>query len=309
MAPRRRLYWLAVLAGAALFVAGGVVTALGLTTTDSPAAVVRGYFAALARGDAPHALAFGNVPAGPRRLLTNAVLRQQLRIASLGDVTIAGTAQHGDRATVGVRYTLDFPTRPVTTSVHVPLHRSSGNWRLDRVAVGTVLAPNTAVRRVTLLAAALPARRTLLFPGALPLWLDTPYLELDPRSDYVSFDTSATLEVRVRISDSGRAALRSAIRARLTRCLTGADDLTCPLPTERYVPGSVRGAVTGALGGDIELDASDPAGLLRYSGTPTIRGSWRRLDFHNRRLPGSGRVLLDVRAVAYAVEPGRLSWI
>lgn len=308
MLARRGLYWLGVLLGTALLVTGSVVAAVGLTASDSPATVVRNYFAALARGDAPGALSYGDVPAGPRRLLTSAVLLEQQRIAPLTDLAITDTARHGVLATVSVRYVLGFPGAPVSASGLLSLHRTDGEWRLDRVAVATTIVPTTARQRLAVLGAAVPHGAVLLFPGALPLRLDTPYLELEPTGDYVSFGTTAPVRVPVQLSRAGRAAFRTAIRDGLHRCLTGSDDPACPLPTERYVPGSVRGAVHGALGGDLALDPDDPAGLLRYRGTPTITGSWRRLDFHNRVRHSSGRVLLDVCATAYATDPLRLHW-
>jgi hypothetical protein len=305
---RRRLSVVGVLLGAALLVAGVVVAAFGLTTSTEPDAVVRDYFAALIRGDAQRALAYGELPTGPRGLLTDDVLAEQQRIAPLRDVTVTVTGQDDRTARVGVRYTMDFADGPIATSATIGLHRSGDDWRLDETAVSTVIEPSTATDRLAVLGGPLPIGRTLLFPGALPVRLDTPYLELVSTSDYVRFGTSRPVQLSVRISDRGETAVRAEVRAELDRCLTGPTDAGCPLPPGRYVPGSVRGRLVTALGGLVDLDQANPAGLVRFTGRPTLEGSWQRLDFHNVARRQSGQILLDVRAVGYAVDPLQLQW-
>lgn len=308
MTARRRLSVAGVLLGTALLASGVLLAVRGATATDGPATVVRDYFAALARGDAAQALAYGTVPDGPRRLLTSTALREQLGIAPLRDLSVDSTERHGDRATVTVHYAMAFAAGPVSTTAHIPLHYSNGEWSLDRAAVDAELLPNTAQDRLTLLGAAVPTSRILLFPGALPITIDTPYLELVPALDYVSFDSPSTVDVPVRVSDDGEEAVRAAVRAALDRCLTGRAGLACPLPTDRYVPGTVRGTLNGPIGGLVDLDQHDPAGVLTYAGTPTITGSWQRLDFHNMPRSEHAQVQLDVRASGYAVAPLQMRW-
>jgi hypothetical protein len=305
---RRRLAFLGVLVGAASLVAGIVVAAFGLTASSGPAVVVRSYFAALARADAQQALAYGDLPAGPHELLTDKVLAEQIRIAPLRDVTVTATAQDGNSARVGVRYTMGFADGPITTSATMTLHRSSDEWRLDRAAIGAEIVPSTAAERLSVLGGTLPHARVLLFPGALPVRVDTSYLELVPAFDYVSFGSPSTLQPAVRVSEQGETAVRAAVRASLQRCLGGPPDPACPLPSERYVPGSVRGRIVVASDGLVDLDQNNPAGLLHYAGKPTISGHWRRLDYHNVARRQAGQVLLDVRASGYAVDPLRMHW-
>jgi hypothetical protein len=305
---RRRFALTGALLGAALLASGVLIAVRGAAATDGPDTVVRDYFAALARGDAAQALAYGPIPAGPRRLLTSTILREQLRIASVRDVSVESTDRQGDRATVTVQYSMAFADGAVATTVHVPLHYRDEQWSLDRSAVPATIVPSTAQDRLTILGDSVPARRVLLFPGALPIAPDTPYLELVPALDYVSFDSPSTVEVPVRVSDAGERAVRAAVRTALDRCLAGSADLTCPLPTDRYVPGTVRGTLNGAIGGLVDLDQHDPAGVLTYAGTPSITGSWQRLDFHNMPRHEHAQVALDVRASGYAVAPLRMRW-
>jgi hypothetical protein len=305
---RRRLAVVGVLLGSMLLVAGAVVTAMGLTASPGPTAVVGGYFAALIRGDAQQALAYGDLPAGPRALLTDEVLTEQQHIAPLRDVTLSVTHQDDSSARVEVRYTMDFPDGPIATSAAVLLHRAGDNWRLDQTAISTEIEPSTAGQRLSVLGGALPTGATLLFPGALPVRVDTPYLELVPSLDYVAFGRSRPAELPVRISDRGEAAVVEAVRSQLHRCFTGPPNAACPLPAERTVPGSLRGRLMTRLGGLVDLDQHNPAGLIRYAGRPTVKGSWQRLDFHNVARRQSGQIVLDVRAVGYATEPLHLQW-
>lgn len=305
---RRMLFWVGVLV-AVLTLAGGVlVAARGVTASQSPAAVVRSYFAALGHGDAPRALAYGRVPFGPHTLLTDTVLREQQRIAALRDVIVVRTQRHGNRATVDVTYTLGYPGDDVAVRATVPLHEQSGSWRLDYVAVPTQLEPDGAAQRESLLGGTVPTQTVLLFPGALPIRFDTAYLGLDPSEDNVGFDDASSIGIEVKVTDAGRRAMLDAVRAGLRRCLTRASDPSCPLPNERYVPGSIRGTLEGGLRATRVTTGVDPVGTLQLTATAAVTGTWRRLDFHNRQVRGHGTLYLDVHASAYAVSPLRVRW-
>jgi hypothetical protein len=306
---RRRLYWLAVLLSAALLAGGVVIGALGYAKTGGPDGAVRGYFAALARSDASGALGYGNVPAGPHTLLTGAVLREQQRIAPLRHFAVVSTERRGPKATVQVRYTLAFAGRNVPMDVSVPVHQSGGEWRLDQAAIPTQLLAANAGQRETIVGAAIPEGTTLVFPGALPVRTDTPYLELNPTQDQVAFGANPTTSIVLQVSAAGRTALLAVVRSKLAACLTGKVEYTCPLPDERYVPGSIRGKIKGALRvNGIDLDATDPAGKLNFDAAVTITGTYRRLDFHNRQVAGHGDVVLTIDATSYAVPPLTIMW-
>jgi hypothetical protein len=289
--------------------AGGVVVGVrGYAKTAGVDGAVRGYFAALARGDAADALAFGDIPAGPHTLLTATVLAEQQRIAPLRNVALTSVQRSRNTAAVGVTYTLVFASRSVAVSGILRLHRGSSGWRLDRVAVPTELDLSTARERQSIVGAGIPSGRTLMFPGAVPVRLDTPYLQLDPDQDYVGLDPLGQTSIDIEVSPAGRSAALAAVRTNLRRCLAGPADPTCPLPDERYVPGSVRGTLSGDLH-DVSVElASDPVGTLRVFGRATVSGAYERLDFRNRRIAGRGRVELAVNAVGYAVSPLTLRW-
>jgi hypothetical protein len=306
---RRACYWLAVLLGAGLLATGLVVAVQGYAHTAGPDGAVRGYFAALRAGDAPEALAFGDVPAGPHTLLTSTVLAEQQRIAPLSDLRIGAVHQHGATAVVHVSYTLGFAHHAVTQQAAIGTHRRGGSWRLDRVAVATQLLAQGAAQRMTILGAGIPAGRTLLFPGALPITFDTPYLQLDPSSAYVGFDASAVTAVLPQPTRAGRNAMLAAVRTALRSCVASHADVTCPLPDERYVPGSVRGSLaTDVRHAGVGVDSQDRAGTLIFSGDAVVDGSYQELDFQNRAITHTGYVQLEINAAAYAVPPLHLYW-
>jgi ribosomal protein L34 len=82
------------------------------------------------------------------------------------------------------------------------------------------------------------------------------------------------------------------------------------LPDERFVPGTVRGRLSGSLADHVRIRLGDgAAGVLEIDGTqPVAATSYRRLGFDNRARTGSGRVVLVIGARAYAVAPLRLEW-
>ena len=292
-----------------LVATGITVAVLGYARTAGPEGAVRGYFAALQADDAPTALAYGTLQNGSHALLTSEVLREQHRIAPLQQVVIGGVQRRGSTATVKVRYVLAFPGLDLPVSADVLVHQSSGEWRLNSVAIPVRLRADEGRQRQTILGTALPSGSVELFPGALPITLDTRYLALDPSVDNITFGSPSLINVNLVVSPAGRAALTSETLAAMRTCVTGAADPACPLPDERYVPGSLHGTVDGGLRDPlIDLVPGDAVGTMRLSARVSVDGSYRRLDFHNRQLHGHGPIDVVVHAVAYSVAPVRVRW-
>jgi hypothetical protein len=296
-----------VIAALALVAFGGFTAYRGYTRSAGPAAAVRDYYAALARADAPAALSFGDVPSGPRTLLTSSVLREQQRLAPLSHVTVTRTDRSGTTAEVAVRYALRFPhgAREVTDTIQ--LHEHDRTWRLDRVAVGTQLRISSAADRAALLGGAVPTNSVLLFPGALPIRLDTASLQLTPDHDALTFEADAATPVSIQLSDAGRRAIQASVLAALRRCLAGRGPANCPLPGYRYVPGSVRGtlAPNPRLSSTLERVR---AGVVDVDGSLAVDASYRRLTYENRTVSSHGRIALLVSARLYAARPGAVVW-
>jgi hypothetical protein len=305
------VYLLGLLAAVALFGSGLTVAYLGYAETAGPDGAVRGYYAALARSDAADALAFGPVPKGVHVLLTGAVLAEQQRLAPIRGFSVVSAARHGDRATVRVRYTLAFPGHPQQQTDDVRVRRRDGTWRLVRTALATTLYLPSALQRATIVGAGIPEGTVLMFPGAVPIRFDSPYLELDPATAAVSFASPASTEVTARVSDAGRTAVAGALVKMLGRCLTAGPraGANCPAPASNYVPGSLRGTLVGAIEPHLIIDLEPNAiGRIDVSGQVRIHGRYRWLTFTNQPRVKSGRVNLPVVAHGYAVRPFRLVW-
>jgi hypothetical protein len=307
--PRRGRFWSAVLLAVLAVVGGAVIAYRGYAETSGPDGVVRGYFAALARSDAPGALAFGDLPAGPRTLLTSTVLREQQRLAPLTGLQIVSVDERGSTARVGVRYRLGFASGTEDVAAFVATYRRSSHWYLVSAAVPTALRVRQAQERASIVGTAVPEAPTLLFPGAVPLAFDTPYLALDPRTASVGFGSAALTEVTVQLSAAGLAAVRDAVANDLGACVTSevATDPRCPLPSDRYVPGSLHGTV--ALGDAVSagLDG-DPHGVIDVGGTAQFTGAYEVLDFDNIAVAKTVTLQLPLSATAYALSPIRIRW-
>ncbi len=308
----RGLFWVAVLAALVAFVGGGAFAYVTYAATAGPDGAVKGYFAALARGNAPAALGFGDLPAGPHELLTSTVLRAQRKIAPIRHVRIAGTQRSGDTAKVTVAYDLDFADSTQHVSDDIAVRRHKGSWRLERTAATTELQLQQASDRATVLGGAVPEGTVLVFPGALPITFDTPYLRLAPTTRSVDLDAHDTMDLSVQVTAEGRRATEAAVVAALRNCLSGGAraDPRCPVPSSRAVPGTVRASVRAA---DVRQVASvklaaTSRGLITISGQLSIRAHYTALDFENQPIARTGVVTLPLRATAYATAPTTVTW-
>lgn len=308
-APRGRhlLFGLGIVLAVALIAVGAVVGIRGYRASVGPEGAARGYFTALARGDAPTALAYGTVPGGQRTLLTSAVLQRQLRVAPIRRVTVGDVTQRGNTAQARIAYDLAFAGDPQHVSTTLKLHRANGDWRLDAVAVATQFQTDTAQDRVVGVGPVPADGISVFFPGALPLSMDTSLLRLSPQSDHAEIGAQPSINVVVEASAIGKTLARAAVTKALTQCLNGAGANTCPQPTERYVPGSLRGSVTSGSS-SLGVSVNDAAGVLQVSGTVSVTGTYRRLTFANRAVAGRGTVRLPVAAKTYATTPLRVVW-
>ena len=313
MAPERAqshrgLYWAAVLLSLVLLVAGGIVAYLGYTATSGPDGAVRGYFAALQRGDAGSALAFGDVPAGPHTLLTDTVLKAQQQIAPIKHVQIV-SVQHtaSDRATVTVHYDIDFPDGAQRITDDVPVLERGSSWDLVRTAIPTQIELTHALERATIAGAGIPDGDTLLFPGAVPITFDTPYLQLGAGA--VTFATGRNVSVTVEVTADGRSAVAKALNTALSKCVASGGKGYCPLPSDRYVPGSLQGRLLDDVAERMSL-AVDPAsaGVIDVAGTVSFRGRYSKLDFDNVPSTRYGTIALPLSATVYAVAPVAVQW-
>jgi hypothetical protein len=309
---RRGLFWSAVLAAVVALVGGSAFAYGSYAATAGPDGAVKGYFAALARGSAPAALGFGDLPPGPHELLTSRVLRLQRAIAPIRHVHVVDTRRDGDTATVSVRYDLVFADglRPMSDDVRVLRHK--GSWRLARTAASTELNLLAARDRATILGGAVPDGTVLVFPGAVPITFDTPYLQLAPSGRSVALAAPADTQLNVQVTAAGRTAAQTAVVAALRNCLAGGAraDPRCPVPSEQTVPGSLRASLPAA---DVRpavtvAPGTSSRGVITISGRLELVARYTALDFENQPVRKAGRVTLPLRADAYASAPLTVTW-
>jgi hypothetical protein len=305
-ARHRGLFWLAALVGLVAVVGGGTYAYFGYSSVSGPDGAVRGYFAALARGDARAALAYGQVPTGSRALLTSDVLRAQQRLAPLRHTHVLGVAQSGHSAAVSVTYQLMFASGPQQVNATVDAVERNGSWRLAATAVATRLELEQAGERATLDGVAVPAGRALIFPGAVPIRFDSPYLQLQSGTESVRFGGRAVTELSVQVTADGRSAIAHRLAQELDRCVgpSARAGSPCPLPSGRVVPGSLSGALGTVSATDLHFAVdSDPSGVILVSGTVSFHGTFQQLTFDNVPVVRRGELKLPVTAYAYAVTP------
>jgi hypothetical protein len=289
---------------------GGVLIWSGLRNSSGPDGVVKSYFAALRRSDAPAALSYGDIPSGPHDLLTSTVLAEQQRIAPIHHVGVVSVERHGDRATVNVRYELAYPDGSLQQTAAVPVHRDGGSWRLDAVATSITLSLPQARDRATLLGAHVPTTRTALFPGAVPIRFDTAYLALDPQHSSVRLAPQPTLAVGVEVTAAAKRAIGGALTKSVEACLARPSARSaCPLPDSRAVPGTVTGELTGSVQREATYRVSpDPVGRIVVGGHVRFTGSYSALDFSNLPAKRTGEFTLPLKCSVYAVAPAHILW-
>lgn len=324
-APRRarRGRWLALAALLSAVLAVG----LGLTAVNrhaarsSPEAVARSYFQALADGDAPAALAYAAAPPrGP--WLTSVVLRQQLQIAPVAEISVLRASRVGATATVEVRYRLLFGSGPRSVADTVRLVRRGSSWWLSRVtSTVRVTASLPGADRLRLAGRKLPAAAVTLFPGALPLAADPPTLQVfedgstsgdvDPPILRLA-DPPLLAKVRVSMSPALRAQVERAVDRLLADCLKpGSKDPLCPAPgSDRPVPGSLRGSAPpiAAVDPRIALGQSGSGGVINVHAEVPVQGSWKVWDFENQVVQRRGKVTVVLSARIALDRPAQAFW-
>jgi hypothetical protein len=298
---RRASFWVAVVLAATALFAGSLYAYVAYRATSGPQGAVRGYFAALQRGDASSALGFGDIPPGPTQLLTGAVLAEQLAIAPMHGVSVGEVSQSGDQASVAFSYLLRFATGDRRYSGTVQVVRRDAGWRLTTTVVDLRISLDQAVDRLNFAGTTAPDGRVLMFPGALPVRFDTRYLQLDPATTSVQFSGPRHLDVRVQPTAAARHLLTTRLRTQLRACTRSGQGSTCPVPSPRTIPGSLRGKLT-AVHCTYRV-TSEADGAIAITGNAFFVGHYRTLTYDNVAQVHRGRLALPVSAQAFPVAP------
>lgn len=312
--PRRHrvAFWVAMLLALAAIVGGTALAATSYLDATSPRSVVEGYLAAVVRGDAAAALAYGPIPDGRQDLLTSDVLLAQRATAPISDVVVLEVREEGGGASADLRYRLGFSSGVTSVSDTIELTRSGRTWLLAEVAVPVTIQLSGARNRGSFAGAEVPVGRHLMFPGALPLGFDTENLALSAQSRVVRFAETTDRPEVVELTEAGRAAVGAAVDAALSACLEGTADAPtlCPLPADpRAVPGTLVGTMSTPASTVVDVRVQPgPDGLLHVSGQVEIIGDYERLDFNNQRVTESGPVTVGLIAACFASSPDTIVW-
>ena len=272
---------------------------------------VRGYLHALADGDAPAALSYGTIPSGGQSFLTSEVLAQQLKLAPIHGITIGTDVAVGDATKVSFSYDLAFSRGSQHVSDTVLVRKVGDRWRLARVAVPVVISVLAAQDRSTLAGAAIPTTPTLLFPGAVPVVFDSPYLRLALASDQVFLSHNSDLVLTVELAPTARTAVLAKLTTMLAECGhggTGTALARCPVPSPEFVPGSMSGTLavqSSSLA--MEIDSS-AIGTISITGNATFNGAYKQLDFNDVAHARRGKLSVPFEAEAFAVAPLAVSF-
>jgi hypothetical protein len=303
-------FWFALMVSVAVTLVGASFLVGAYLTDAQPETVVRSYFAALSSGDAAGALGFGTVPQGAHDLLTDQVLADQNRVATISGFTVGAVRQHGDTADVDVRYTLALPTGRTPVTDTVPVVRAGTGWRLAHSAVTKTFDETTGSELATFAGSTVPVGDQPMFPGAAPVEITTPNLALSGPARVIRFADDPIYLFNVDVSADGRKAIGSALDAAFDRCLAGKapSQVLCPLPDpELGVPGTLLGKPTSSPTNSVTFKVSSRNGRIDIGGSVPVMAHYEKLDTNNLAVR-TDVTSVDVRAHTFATAPTVIVW-
>ena len=144
-----------------------------------------------------------------------------------------------------------------------------------------------AADRASFAGAVIPFDSTLVFPGAVPITFDSPYLRLTLATDQLTLSQSSDVELSAELTPAATSAIVHQLNTLLTACGRAADaadassGARCPVPSPQFVPGSMSGTLMSQPS-DLTLGvASSSTGLITITGEADFDGSYRMLDFND----------------------------
>ena len=189
--------------------------------TGDPVAVVQGYLAALARGDAKSALALGASQPGSSDWLNDDVLKKQLAKLPITDIQVSGVTPGKDADHLTVNASAKFGDH--LSDGKINMVRRDGGWKLKNafadVGTNANASPDNADTVLRIFGKPLDkAGHFYIFPGYIEA-SGTPYLGVDQpdplglgdlKFDFIDFKFSMT--------DAGRKAAEDTVRTWFTKC-------------------------------------------------------------------------------------------
>jgi hypothetical protein len=249
--PNRKPLIIALSAAAAVVVVVIVVAAI-ISFSDSGASgnagdTVKGYLAALSRGDAAAALGYSTDQPASKDLLSDDILKKQIARWPISDVKILddNSAHSFGFAQVHVAAKFGGNTSDVTMSVK----KNGKDWKLEHAAIKldsiNAGVGEDALKTVTFFGKSVAGSPAYIFPGWVDVASTNPNLAVKPKKPYLLDALTLTgtylNDLDFTLSDSGQTATMSAISAALADCAKS--NLLSPpnCPQHAYDPDLVDG--------------------------------------------------------------------
>lgn len=227
---RRKALWVTLAAGAVVVVTVAVVLFLTLAGGGSgnggaatAGDAVKGYLAALARGDAEAALSYGVDQPASKQFLTNEVLRKQITQWPISNIRILSD----DSVGLGmgrVHVVANFGDKNSDTTLYVK--KDHGGWKLDAAAIKLdgqhfSTSGNAAAKTITFFGKPVADATVYVFPGWIDIGSTNPYLTVSAKPlllEQLSLSGGAWMSPEIALSDTGKAAVADSFNAAMAAC-------------------------------------------------------------------------------------------
>ncbi len=244
-------------AGAAVLVVVVVVLVISLAGGNSgggagsAADAVKGYLAALARGDAEAALSYSDDQPASKDFLTNDVLKKQIAKWPISNVRILNDDSGAAGIGMGqVHVAATFGDKVSDATVRTK--RTNKRWYLESAAIKLRPDPGSSIngadKTLTLFGKPISGQTTYVFPGYVDIGSSSPYL--DVKSQPLLLDTlnsyTPWVQATYSLNDAGNKAVIDALGTAFAACERSSalkPPPPCPLAgldDYKYVEGSAH---------------------------------------------------------------------
>ncbi|ADG79468.1 DUF4878 domain-containing protein [Tsukamurella paurometabola] len=321
-APRPRWLLPTMIGGGVVLVVIVLIAAVAIVggaggASDSPGATVKAYFAALQAGDAKKALSYGTEAPATTDLVTDEVLRKQIAIAPIKDVTIVSESDAG----IGQVH-LTVTIGDVAYDEKLMMDKSGDTWKLKTAAVkiDPSAASEADKKNITILGKPLPASGVAyVFPGALDLGSSNKNLQARPSKYSIggdkgqapvnglsAFAIGGSIRVEFGLSDAAKTAAWQQIADKYAACAASKDGMPGDCPQSSFL--GVDGSYTWTAPSAEQIDLSDEVRDGSMSFRDTRPWSYTATARDGRPLTGTdttfttGTVSVTPDAVAVSVR-------
>lgn len=285
---RRKALWITLAAGAAVVVTVAIVLVLTLAGggpgnggAASAGDAVKGYLAALARGDAEVALSYGVDQPASKQFLTNEILKKQIAQWPISNIRILSDDSSG-LGMGRVHVVANFGDTNSDTTLYVK--KDHGSWKLDAAAIKLdgqhfATSGNAAAKTMTFFGKPVADGTVYVFPGWIDIGSTNPYLTVSAKPvllDQLPLSGGAWMSPEIALSDTGKAAVKDSFNAAMAAC-QHSNLLTppgCPVQLDSYDTRTlVDGTVSWGPPDTSAMDFSrfDPYRLtVHFSGKVTV---------------------------------------